>query len=84
MVTLKADATLPAVLGQATELALIRDENGKVLGMFIPSAKAEDILYDQAAKLFDLAEIERREAEETEGHTTEEVMRHLQSLEPSE
>jgi hypothetical protein len=48
---------------------------------FKATVKAEDILDDQAAALFDLAEIERREAEETGGHTTEEVMRHLESLE---
>ncbi len=63
----------------------LRDARGKILGHFTPAVSAEELaMYEKAKRLFDPAEIKRRkEAEHGRGHTTEEVLAYLKSLETS-
>jgi hypothetical protein len=84
MVNITADECLQASLSKVTEVAAIRDGDGNMIGIYKPWPIAEQELYEQAEKLFDREEFERRVKTETRGHTIEEVMRHLQSLENSE
>ena len=68
-------------LGEPVEVC---DDNGKVLGRYIPDGSAEDReLYEEARRSFDFAEADRRVATEKEGLSIEEVRRRLGELEQS-
>lgn len=81
MITLKADVSLPSVLGQVNETAEIRDAGGKLLGFFVPAGQEEAVLYREAASHFDAEEMKRRKQSGAKGYSTREVLEHLRSLE---
>ena len=82
MVTLKADETILAWLGQAREKAEVRGPAGQLLGYFEPRVESEAEKYERARRLFDPVEIERRMGEEKDqGLTYEQVKEHLRQLE---
>jgi hypothetical protein len=77
-----ADESVQAWLRQIRGRTEIRSADGKLLGVFEPHLETEVELYQRMKKLFDSAEIERREAAEKDrGYTFEQVMEHLRSLE---
>lgn len=80
-----ADAAFLERLEGILEPVEVRDTNGKVLGHFTPSASTvEHTRYEDAKKLFDPAEVQRRkEAEHGRGYTIEQVFDRLKSLETS-
>ena len=85
MIEVTADAGLGRFLGAIKEEALIRDDQGNVLGRFTPDEKAAAELYARARALFDPAETKRRkEAERGKGYTIEQVMERLKVLGASE
>lgn len=81
MISLIADNQMLAILSQAKELAEIRDPSGQVIGFFAPVAQDRAHLYAQAAATADPLEIQRRKAPDRKTHSTEEVLKHLDSLE---
>ena len=81
MTTLTVNQALLAVLQKASEPAEIRDESGKVVGMFVPADKSirrkertpeEEVAY--------WAEIERRAADPKPGVPLREVYKRLLTL----
>ena len=84
MVNITADECLQASLSKLTEVAAIRDGDGNMIGIYKPWPIAEQEFCEQAEKLFDRDEFERRVKTETKGYTIEEVMCYLQSLKNSE
>ena len=84
MIEVTADAGLGQFLGTIKEEALIRDDQGNILGRFTPEEKAAAI-YKKARALFDPAETKRRkESECGKGFTIEQVMERLKALGDSE
>ncbi len=81
---LTADQALLERLAGVKESVEIRDAGGNLLGYFTPAGQSEDLLYQQDIALFDFEELKRRAASKEQGHTTEEVLRHLRSLEHPE
>jgi hypothetical protein len=68
-------------LGEPVEVC---DATGKVLGRYVPDLSAENReLYEQARRLFDFVEADRRMATEKEGLTIEQVRQRLRELEQS-
>jgi len=68
-------------LGEPVEVC---DDTGKVLGRYIPDGSRDDReLYDQARRLFDFAEADRRMATEKQGLSIEQVRQRLSELEQS-
>ena len=82
MNSLTADATLQRSLDALVCLTEIRDAQGNVIGYFAPvGADKAAAAYSQAAARFDAEEMRRRKQSGENGLTTEEVLRHLESLE---
>jgi hypothetical protein len=80
-----ADGPLLARLGGLVDPVEIRDEDGKILGVYTPALTPEEAaLYARAAELFDWDEAERVAATQREGRTFEQVMEHLRSLDRKE
>ena len=77
------DATLSSKLNQCTSRTKICDQNGRVLGVYVPEAVRERRIYElvkaQMTPEF-IEELERR-AQEPGGYTTAEVMQRLHELE---
>ena len=75
-----SDLTLDVLtgLGEPVEVC---DTTGKRLGQYIPDVSAENReLYEQARRLFDFAEADRRVATEKNGLTIEQVLERLHEL----
>jgi hypothetical protein len=81
MITLTADEKMLAILREAKGLAEIRDSSGEIIGFFAPVSVERAHLYAQAATQISPAEVKRRKEEGGPTHTTQEVLRHLDSLE---
>ena len=85
MIEVTADAGLGQFLGAIKEEAVIRDNQGNILGRFTPEEKAAAELYLKARALFDPAETKRRkESERGKGFPLEQVMERLKALGASE
>ena len=68
-------------LGEPVEVC---DPSGKVLGRYIPDGSVEDReLYEQARRLFDFAEADRRVATDKSRVSFDEVRQRLRDLEQS-
>jgi hypothetical protein len=80
MAILTADHNLQEYLAPLREKTEIKDDNGKLLGVFIPAIGK---VGDEIRTLFDPAEIKRRKEREGDapGHTTDHVLAYLHSLE---
>jgi len=72
-----------AVLGQAKELAEVRDASGKVVGFFAPIAQPQASAYANAAAHIDFAAIQRAKESKGPNRTTAEVLARLDALEKS-
>ena len=85
MTTLAANEVLRSILAPLRERTEIRDLDGKLLGHYVPTVEERRPDYTEIRKLFDAAELKRREAQDAKEaeYTTEEVLEHLQSLETS-
>lgn len=82
MITVTISDNLRSVLAGIKEEALLRGENGDVIGRFSPGRLSDEEAYALAPGLFDREEIKRRKAAESgKGRTTAEVLERLQSLE---
>ena len=80
MVTTITDPTIRdwlTTLHGETELC---DIDGRVLGRFVPIDHDVDAMYAEAAAHFDPEEMRRRLNSDGPWYTTEEVLRHLNSL----
>lgn len=75
-----ADPQMIARLGGIVEPVDICDSSGKLLGRFTPSCAAEAQLYERARKLFDPAELRRRNEDSAPGITTAELLAKLEAL----
>ena len=74
----------PAVLTGLSEPVEVCDAAGKVLGRYVPDVPAEDReLAEQARRLFDFAEADRRVATDESRVSFDEVRRRLRELEQS-
>ena len=60
MTILTVDANLPGLLSGLTERAELHDTQGNLIGYFTPRQVAEDVMYAEAIKSFDLVEAKRR------------------------
>ena len=67
MISLTANEAMLAILGQAKELAEIRDATGKVIGFFAPVALDRAQCYANAAAHIDLARVQRAKEEKGAG-----------------
>lgn len=77
----------PAVLGllnSLTDTTEILNAEGKVLGYFTPAAERERQAYERAKQSIDFAELERREKSGEVGHSFEQVLERLKSLEAAQ
>ena len=83
MSTLTASAAIAALLKGLTATTGILDSEGKVLGYFTPLPEKDRELYAWAIRNIDLDELKRREESGGPYFTTEQVIAHLNSLEPS-
>jgi hypothetical protein len=81
MNALTAEPNLADFLRQAKAITEIRDSEGKYLGMFTPGDPREVRLYLQAWFTTNPAELERRKNTPHQVFTTDEVLKHLESLE---
>ena len=65
MIPLTVNKDIAAVLGGYVDAVEVRDEEGRVLGHFLPylTPEARDF-YEHPEKYFDMAEVERIEREE--------------------
>jgi hypothetical protein len=75
-----ADPHMIATLGGIVEPVDIRDSSGKLLGRFTPACADDARLYEQARKLFDPAELRRRNETNAPGITTAELLAKLEAL----
>jgi hypothetical protein len=82
MSTVTVPGPLQSLLANLTERVAVRDEAGNLLGFFTPRQVEEEILYERAKREFDPEEMRHRMADRSREYTFEEVMRHLESLEP--
>ena len=65
MIPLTVNKEIAAALGGYVDAVEVRDEEGRVLGHFLPDLTPETRdVYEHPEKYFDLAEIERIEREE--------------------
>ena len=82
MTVLTVNEALQVLLTGANGPAEIRDMSGQLLGYFTPPGREEDLLYQQAEKLFDPVEFVRLKREEHgKGLSFDQVIAHLKSLE---
>jgi hypothetical protein len=81
MQSVTADAPMKAALGQVKELAVVRDEDGTVLGFFAPVALEHAARYAEAAANIDPT-LHKRRTENGPNRTTAEVLEYLKSLGP--
>lgn len=83
MSTLTADKALRAYLAPLKEAAEIRDESGKLLGVYRPAVEDRDADYDQLRRLIDPQEIKRRKerSKNDPGRTLDQIMQRLHSAE---
>ncbi len=80
MVTLTANESLPALLGQVKDMVEIRAPNGELLGYFTPRVQAEAEMYERAKALFDPVETERiAGTERGQGRPLQEFLRELEA-----
>jgi hypothetical protein len=82
MIPLTVNEDVAALLGGYVDAVEVRDAQGRVLGHFLPylTPQAREF-YAHPEAYFDREECERRAAaEHGQGYTTEEVLKHLQSL----
>jgi len=75
------DKAVEEVLGRASELTVIRNTEGRIIGRYMPIDPATQALYDEARKHFDPEELKRRKDSNRGGYTLAEIMEHLKSLE---
>jgi len=76
-----ADESMAAQLRGTMNPVEIRDENGKVLGQFVPRLTPEQAaLFARLKEPFDLDEADRSAAEPGPGKTTAEVLEYLKTL----
>lgn len=81
MAFLTADGHFLTRLRGLSERVEVRDPEGNVLGHYTPAMSPEvRAIHEKAKGLFDLEEAERVFATEKGGHTTQEVLRWLESL----
>jgi hypothetical protein len=83
MTTITIDDKLLEVLTQAASLAEVRDLKGTLIGFFAPANLEHADLYAQAATRISPQEIRQRAEGGGETYTTQEVLKHLRSLEKS-
>jgi hypothetical protein len=79
MISLTVDKDVAAVLGGYVDAVEIRDEQGRVLGHFVPylTPQARDV-HEHPERYFDLAEVERLAATgRGEGRPLAEILRDL-------
>ncbi len=78
MIPLTVKEEVAAVLGGYVDAVEVRDEQGRVLGHFVPyvTPQARDV-YEHPEKYFDLAEAERASAEKDQGRPLAEILRDL-------
>lgn len=82
MSKVKIDSSFQQMLSGITEISEIVDGNGKVIGIFKPKCLMDAELVAIAAKLFDPADLDRIEREESgKGIPYTEVKKRLQALE---
>jgi len=82
---LYVDEALKSTLDQCATRTELCDQDGRVLGIYIPEAVRERRLYELAKAQMtpeSVAELERR-AQEPGGYTTAEVLQRLRELEAS-
>jgi hypothetical protein len=90
MTTMTADEALKAYLMPIQERTEIRDESGKLIGIFAPAcdllSDLEKSAYDDIIKQIDPEEYRRRKERSKNGpfYTHEQVMERLRSLEAEE
>lgn len=82
MILLTVNDDVAAHLGGYVDAVEVRDEQGRVLGHFLPYlTPAAREFYAHPEAFFDLEECKRRAAaEHGQGYTTAEILQHLQSL----
>ncbi len=81
MVSVTLDESAAAQLGDISLPVEIRDGKGRILGYFTPVSQAESEMYRLALASTDPQELARRKNSPGPRFTTEEVRRHLKSLE---
>ena len=82
MNTITADANLKVVFERIKGVTHVYDDEGNFLGIIIPQAQADAALYEEAKRLFDPKEFERRMREEAgQGITWDELQKRLEWLE---
>jgi hypothetical protein len=79
MSSIIVDAALSSKLGQQFQPVELCDPDGRVLGQFIP--KIDLSQYEPLEPQVSEEELDRRQFQETESYTTEEVLAYLKSLE---
>ncbi|MHB1424239.1 MAG: hypothetical protein ACYC3I_13770 [Gemmataceae bacterium] len=79
MSSIIVDAALSSKLGQQFHPVELCDPSGQVLGQFIP--KVDLSRYEPLEPQVSEEELDRRQNQETESYTTEEVLAYLKSLE---
>lgn len=80
MISLIADSTMAAVLGQAKEVAEIRDASGTVIGFFAPITGANGCVNSHSVPVLDPAELKRRREDNAHNVSTKELFEYLKTL----
>jgi hypothetical protein len=80
MTSLTANADLLALLGQVKELAVVRNDSGKVVGFFLPRDLYKAAVHAEAVRNADLVRVFRGQITVWTGHSTRQVFERLQSL----
>ena len=85
MSTITADPTLVSFFGQIREVTEIRDNTGKLLGIYTPQGcgVATKPDYTEVRKLFDPEELARRKerSKDDPGRTLDQIMERLRAAE---
>jgi hypothetical protein len=81
MIPLTVNDDVAGLLGGYVDAVEVRDEQGRVLGHFLPYLTPEAREFSEHHEAyFDMEELKRRAASKERGYTTEEVLQHLRSL----
>lgn len=87
MITVIVEPSVQTILSQFTDKTELRDAAGKVIGYFTPRQVAEDEMYAEAIRSFDLEkehqEFEKFRASGEKGYPAEEVLKELEAMEKS-
>lgn len=88
MISVSVEPSVQTALAGFTEKTELRDSAGKVIGYFTPRQVAEDEMYAEVIKSFDLEEARRSLegflASGEKGYTIEEVLKELEAVEKRE